>query len=90
MRLLFLLAVFFIAFLVVRKLMSFKRSDQNKVLDDDTNAPETMVKCHVCGVNQPISESIVSQGNYYCSDAHWEQHKESTKKTATESTKNSD
>ena len=29
-------------------------------------APEKMVKCVRCGVNQPISESVVVDGRYYC------------------------
>lgn len=36
-------------------------------------APERMVKCAYCGVNQPVSESILTHGKYYCSDAHRQQ-----------------
>ncbi|WP_291992221.1 PP0621 family protein [Candidatus Accumulibacter sp. ACC003] len=31
---------------------------------------ESMVQCARCGVNQPISESILANGNYYCCAAH--------------------
>ncbi|HQO28706.1 MAG TPA: PP0621 family protein [Accumulibacter sp.] len=31
---------------------------------------EQMVRCVHCGVNQPISESILADGRYYCSVAH--------------------
>lgn len=31
---------------------------------------ERMVKCAHCGVNQPVSESILADGNYYCCAAH--------------------
>ncbi|MBL8395022.1 MAG: hypothetical protein JNK99_09790 [Candidatus Accumulibacter sp.] len=31
---------------------------------------ERMVQCARCGVNQPISESILANGRYYCSTAH--------------------
>jgi uncharacterized protein len=31
---------------------------------------ERMVKCAHCGVNQPLSESVLTQGRYYCCDAH--------------------
>jgi len=31
---------------------------------------ERMVKCAYCGVNQPVSESILAGGNYYCCAAH--------------------
>jgi len=31
---------------------------------------ELMVSCAHCGVNQPRSECVESQGRYYCCDAH--------------------
>ena len=31
---------------------------------------ERMVKCARCGVNQPVSESILAGGAYYCCAAH--------------------
>lgn len=31
---------------------------------------EGMVKCSHCGVNQPVSESILVAGRYYCCAAH--------------------
>jgi hypothetical protein len=31
---------------------------------------EGMVKCSYCGVNQPMSESILTAGRYYCCAAH--------------------
>ncbi|HPT50973.1 MAG TPA: PP0621 family protein [Accumulibacter sp.] len=31
---------------------------------------EPMVRCAQCGVNQPLSESLLSDGRYYCSAAH--------------------
>lgn len=33
-------------------------------------ATERMVKCSHCGVNQPVSESILAAGRYYCCAAH--------------------
>ncbi len=32
--------------------------------------PEAMVKCSHCGVNQPLSESTLAAGRYYCCAAH--------------------
>jgi len=29
-----------------------------------------MVKCAHCGVNQPVGESILANGRYYCSTDH--------------------
>ena len=31
---------------------------------------EDMVKCAQCGVNQPVSDSILVGGRYYCCAAH--------------------
>jgi len=31
---------------------------------------ERMVACALCGVNQPVSESILANDRYYCSAAH--------------------
>ncbi|SBT03153.1 conserved hypothetical protein [Candidatus Accumulibacter aalborgensis] len=31
---------------------------------------ERMVQCARCGVNQPVSESILANGRYYCCAAH--------------------
>jgi len=31
---------------------------------------ERMVQCTRCGVNQPVSESILVKGRYYCCAAH--------------------
>ena len=31
---------------------------------------ERMVQCARCGVNQPVSESLLDDGRYYCCAAH--------------------
>jgi uncharacterized protein len=31
---------------------------------------ERMVQCAHCGVNQPVSESLLANGRYYCCTAH--------------------
>lgn len=33
-------------------------------------AAERMVKCSYCGVNQPLSESLLAGGRYYCCAEH--------------------
>jgi len=35
-----------------------------------TGVPEDMVRCAVCGVHLPRSESFTSRGQFYCSDEH--------------------
>ena len=32
--------------------------------------PERMVRCEHCGVNQPVSKSVKTDGHYFCTDAH--------------------
>ena len=34
---------------------------------------EDMVRCAVCGVHQPVSESILSHGKYYCQAQHMQE-----------------
>jgi len=34
------------------------------------NKVEDMVRCHVCSVNLPRSEAILSRGRIYCCDEH--------------------
>ena len=31
---------------------------------------EDMVRCHVCGVNLPRSEALMSRGEVYCCEEH--------------------
>ncbi len=35
---------------------------------------EDMVRCHVCGVNLPRSEAILSRGRFYCGEEHRRQN----------------
>jgi len=35
-----------------------------------TGRPEDMVRCAVCGVHLPRSESFTSRGQFYCTDEH--------------------
>lgn len=64
-RLLFLLAVGIVVYLLLR---SYRRPAPKQ---DAPAAPaEEMVRCVVCGVHLPKSESILAGGNFFCSDAH--------------------
>jgi uncharacterized protein len=67
-RLLFLLAVAVAVYLLLR---SFRRPAPKQ---DVQNEAEEMVRCAQCGVHLPKSESIMSRGNFYCSDAHRREH----------------
>jgi len=49
---------------------SAQGSRSGKQAPPASRAPEQMVKCAHCGVNQPVSESILTHGRYYCCSAH--------------------
>ncbi len=53
------------------------RKHTNKKIESLTDASEDMVRCTHCGVHLPESESIVSEGDFFCSDKHYQQHLES-------------
>jgi len=36
----------------------------------DPGTPEDMVRCALCGVHLPRSESFISRGKFFCSDEH--------------------
>jgi len=67
MRNLFLIVLFFVVLWMLRRAL---RSRTGKQRSGTVPAPEMMVKCAHCGVNQPISESILTKGRYYCCNAH--------------------
>ncbi len=67
-RLLFLLAVAIVVYLLLR---SYRRQAPKQ---DDSKPAEEMVRCAQCGVHLPRSESILANGNFYCSDEHRRQH----------------
>lgn len=43
-----------------------------------TVTEEDMVRCVHCGVHQPKSESLLSEGKFYCSPEHRQLHQEKT------------
>ena len=65
----FLLLAAFV-FLVVGFLRQARTGRSSRSPGPAERASERMVKCAYCGVNQPISESILTHGRYYCCDAH--------------------
>jgi uncharacterized protein len=67
-RLLFLLAIVIVVYLLLR---SYRKPAPKQ----DAEAPaEEMVRCAHCGVHLPKSESILSGGKFFCSDAHRREH----------------
>ncbi len=60
-------------FLIVAYLRQAGKRRSSRPSTPGERAPERMVKCAYCGVNQPVSESILTHGKYYCCDAHRQQ-----------------
>ena len=50
-----------------------KRKNLNPPPAKGASEVESMVRCHVCSVNLPRSEAILSRGRYYCCAEHREQ-----------------
>ena len=73
MKYLLLIALFFLILSLWRKAIS---SRSGSAAPPSSRAVERMVKCAHCGVNQPVSESILTHGRYYCCTAH--QHEAET------------
>ena len=46
------------------------RSRVSRLAVRSTDEVENMVKCAHCGVNQPVSDSILADERYYCCAAH--------------------
>ncbi len=77
-KLLLLVIVFFVVYVVVK---AYLRRDQTPSEPGAQPAPpmtgnnEDMVRCAQCGVHLPRSESMLSKGNYFCSNEHRLQYK---------------
>ena len=67
MKYLFLIALAFVVLWALRRGQASRNGDQ---VPPASRVPERMVKCVHCGVNQPVSESILAKGRYYCCIAH--------------------
>lgn len=67
MKYLLLIALFFVVLGLLRKARALRSS---RPAPPVARAPEQMVRCAHCGVNQPVSESILTHGHYYCCDDH--------------------
>ncbi len=72
MKYLLWIAFFLVVLLLVRK----AQGNRSRRQAPPARAPERMVTCAHCHVNQPLSESILSNGRYYCCPAHQHEGKE--------------
>ena len=67
MKFLLLIVLVIAVLLVLRKMQDSRKKNPPR---SSPAASERMVVCARCGVNQPVSESILSNGNFYCCNAH--------------------
>jgi uncharacterized protein len=65
-KFLLLIAVFIVAYAVIRN--SSRRRDAGR--EAPPAGAEDMVRCKVCGVHLPRSESLTSGGENFCSEEH--------------------
>jgi uncharacterized protein len=70
-KFLLLIAVLIVVYLVFRALRGPVRGRQpNQPGVQQPGRTEDMVRCRVCGVHLPRSESITSRGEFFCSQEH--------------------
>ncbi|MGH8677886.1 MAG: PP0621 family protein [Burkholderiales bacterium] len=65
-KFLLLIAVFIIIYLILRA----NRRRSESPLGPPTHQPEDMVRCKVCGLHLPRSESLTLRGEFFCSQEH--------------------
>ena len=66
LRILLLLAVAWLAFVLVRRVLG----GSDKVLPKSKDKPELMQRCAYCDVHLPSGEATQSRGKIFCSEAH--------------------
>lgn len=67
-RLILLILLGILIFLILNGF--FRSSDKRNVKGPKGKAVEQMVTCAHCGVHLPESESLASDGKYFCSEEH--------------------
>ena len=70
-KFLLLIAVIIIVYLFFRVMRGTGRTPQAQRPASHRDGPgEDMVRCKVCGVHLPRSESVTSRGEFFCSQEH--------------------
>ena len=72
-KFLLLIALAILAYLLFKGLLRRDARRQGSVRPSEPRgeaAPEDMVRCALCGVHLPRSESFTSRGKFFCSDEH--------------------
>jgi uncharacterized protein len=71
-KFLLLIAVAIVAYLLFRGFRrdASIRDSARPAPPRDRSVPEDMVRCAVCGIHLPRSESFTSRGKFFCTDEH--------------------
>ena len=70
-KFLLLIAVFIIAYLVIKHGARRREIGEQRLRSKpEASQSEYMVRCGVCGIHLPRSESLTARGEYYCSEEH--------------------
>lgn len=68
------LVVFLGLLLVYWILKSHRKRGDRSDRPSKSGTGEDMVRCDLCGIHLPRSESLTTRGNFYCSVEHQRQH----------------
>jgi len=68
LKLLLVAAVIYIVYIIFFKQKSVTKSNTDKKETKEKPQANEMVECNQCGVYVEISEAILSNGKYYCSN----------------------
>jgi len=69
-KFLLLLALGIVVYLIVSRMRRDRSPPEVVRKPPASPVAEDMVRCAVCGVNLPRSESFTSRGRFFCSDDH--------------------
>jgi uncharacterized protein len=72
-KFLLLIALVIVVYLIIRGSRRVEHQQQPPRESPSQRSPTTgedMVRCAVCGVHLPRSESFISRGKFFCSDEH--------------------
>ena len=82
-KLVFFLIIAVLVYWLIKARSSEETENTNEKTDESTEsnaspkALEEMVRCAHCGVHLPRSESVTSQGDFFCCNEHRLEHQDS-------------
>lgn len=69
-KFLLLIALFVVIYLLLKNHGRRAAVQRQPEVKPATQHGEDMVRCKICGVHMPRSESITSHGEYFCTEEH--------------------